>query len=135
MLYKHSSEGNLHKRCYENFIKFTVKYLWWNLFLNKTLGLRMFYFKKRLQQKCFCIIFVKFFPFQWWQGTIFFLENLILSDKRGFFSSGQASIRNIFLLVEKKIFFFFQEIKVKLFCTYVWKVRHADKISSSDPTL
>ena len=44
----------------KNSAKFTLKHLCWSFFFEKVAGLQVFYFKKRLQHRCFLIKFVKF---------------------------------------------------------------------------
>ena len=80
-LYKKSTKINLlyrssHQRCslkkvfLKNFIKFTGKHLCWSLFFNKVSGLRpSTLLKKRLQQRCFPVNFLKFLRTPFLQKT------------------------------------------------------------------
>ena len=80
-LYKKSTKINLlyrssHQRCslkkvfLKNFTKFTGKHLCWSLFFNKVSGLRpATLLKKRLQQRCFPVNFLKFLGTPFLQKT------------------------------------------------------------------
>ena len=79
-----------HQRCslkkvfLKNFIKFSGKHLCWSLFFNKVSGMRpATLFKKRLQQRCFPVNFVKFLRTPFLQNTsrqlLLFVINLTVS--------------------------------------------------------
>ena len=80
-LYKKLTKINLlyrssHQRCslkkvfFKNFTKFTGKHLCWSLFFNKVSGLRpAILLKKKLQQRCFPVNFVKFLRTSFLQNT------------------------------------------------------------------
>ena len=65
-----------HQRCslkkvfLKNFRKFSGKHLCWSLFFNKVSRLRpATLLKKRLQQRCFPVNFVKFLRIRFWKST------------------------------------------------------------------
>ena len=75
LLYRSSHQRcSLKKVFLKNFSKFLGKHLCWSLFFNKVSGQRpATLLKKRLQQRCFPVNFMKFLKTPFWQNTSWWL--------------------------------------------------------------